>query len=172
MTGMSSRRGFLRGGFRNEEQVRPPGAAADDVFGRLCDGCGKCIDACPEEIIRLDRNGWAMLDFATGPCTFCGRCIDACPTGALDVGEAENRKRVARVSESCLSLRGVSCRTCEDFCDERAIRFRLQTGGRAVPEISSGTCTGCGGCIGGCPVGAAELVKVAEPEALKPGAAR
>ncbi|MGB0670774.1 MAG: ferredoxin-type protein NapF [Rhodospirillales bacterium] len=156
-------------GSRSEPAVRPPWTA-EDILLRGCDGCGDCVDACPQAIISLDSQNHPALHFRDNGCTFCGDCIDTCPTNVLgtlapktEAREAEAREADARrpatafphrveVTGDCLSLNAVSCRLCEDACDEAAIRFRLMTGGRAFPLISAERCTGCGNCIATCPV--------------------
>lgn len=60
----------------------------------------------------------------------------------------------ATITDTCLSLGGISCRACEDACEPRAIRFRLMTGGRAAPTLDPEQCTGCGECAFTCPTGA------------------
>ncbi|PIE32575.1 4Fe-4S ferredoxin [candidate division KSB3 bacterium] len=57
----------------------------------LCDGCGQCIPACPEQAIQ-------MIDTPDGPkarlvkelyCDGLGACLGNCPTGALTIEERE-----------------------------------------------------------------------------------
>lgn len=76
-----------------------------------CTGCGYCIEACPFNVPRSERNlltGIAKMD----KCTFCTTpgldriaegwepaCVKTCPTNALEYGDrnelvAEGRKRV------------------------------------------------------------------------------
>lgn len=129
--------------------MRPPGQQPD--FSRLCDGCRACSEACPQHIVIHTGNGTPTLDFSRGACTFCGDCARACPTGALAAETLENWPWRAKVLQSCLSYQGIACRTCEDSCEPRAIRFRLQTGGRAVPVLDQDLCTGCGECAYTCP---------------------
>jgi len=78
----------------------------------ICSGCGYCIDACPFQVPRSERNlitGVAKAD----KCTFCTTpgldriaegwepaCVKTCPTRALQYGDrdklvAEGRERVA-----------------------------------------------------------------------------
>lgn len=136
------------------EVMRPYGAVAEDIFARRCDGCGDCVAACPQGIVLIAQDGKAQVDLARGECTFCEKCITACPAGALvPEGRADWTWR-AEIADDCLAFQGVTCRACEDFCDPRAIRFRLETGGRALPQIDGAACTGCGACAGGCPAGA------------------
>jgi ferredoxin-type protein NapF len=134
---------------------RPLGAVAELRFSELCTSCGDCARACPEAIIARDGAGFPVLDSNAGACTFCGACTDACETGALMADQAWTWR--AGAGDACLSLQGISCRTCEDHCDAQAIRFRLVTGGRAEPRIDTALCIGCGACIGSCPAGAITL---------------
>lgn len=159
-----SRRDILRGAFRESREpvIRPPGAQPE--FDRLCDDCGRCSRACPQRIVRHAASGGPKLDFYHGPCTFCGDCAQACPTGALAVEDQVDWPWRATILKTCLSFRGISCRTCEDACEHRAIRFRLQTGGRAVPVLDQEQCTGCGECAFTCP---AQSVAFERPKPAK-----
>lgn len=166
MTTKHSRRNFLRGQANGHgpSLMRPPGAQPD--FTDLCEECGGCVRACPEGIAILHDRGGPVLDFTRGACTFCGECTRACGTGALSEESKSPWPWYATVTEGCLSLNGISCRACEDACDPRAIRFRLMTGGRAVPVIDEELCTGCGVCAYTCPAGAVAFEK-AEPMTME-----
>ena len=151
---LASRRSFLRAGFLRAEVMRPYGAVAAELFDRRCDGCAKCAAACPQGIVVIDEDGRARADLTRGECTFCEACITACPTQALTPEGRADWTWIARISDGCLSRHGVTCRSCEDACEPGAIRFRLQTGGRASPQVAVSACTGCGACAAGCPAGA------------------
>lgn len=158
------RRAFLRGRFRETEQVRPPGSTDD--FHDLCTQCGDCARACPTGIILRDQDGFPVLDMRAGQCLFCDACAEACVPGAI-LPATEWPWR-ASVSSSCLSVQGVSCRSCEDQCDNSAIRFRPMLGGCAQPSVDLDACSGCGACIASCPAGAISLHASSSPKHEEP----
>jgi ferredoxin-type protein NapF len=156
MSQMTSRRAFLSARALREDPdaIRPPGAVATG-FSDLCTRCEDCAAACPEDIITFDDAGFPVLDLSAGGCTLCGDCADNCPTPALLSERVAEWPWRARIDDtSCLSTNGVSCRLCQDNCEQDAIRFRLQLGGRAEPALETETCIGCGSCSAACPAGA------------------
>ena len=70
---------------------------------------------------------------------------------------------VAKIDRSCLTRQGESCSECADLCELNAIRFIAVAEGAARPEILEDACTGCGDCLGVCPVDAIDL-KERQPE--------
>ena len=56
---------------------------------------------------------------------------------------------------------GITCRACGDACDTRAIRFQLQTAGRATPRLDPSLCSGCGSCIATCPIQVIQIQEAA-----------
>lgn len=152
-----TRREFFFGQRNSNQSLHPLGALAAGDFHDACTRCSACEKACPEKIITPGDGGYPTLDFTKGGCTFCHSCIDACGTGALT--SDANWPYHAEVADSCLSLKAVQCRICQDQCDQQAIRFRLVTGGRAQPLIDEADCTGCGACVAPCPIQAISIKK-------------
>ena len=155
-----ARRDLFRGRFSRPAEarvLRPPTARIEDAFRAACDGCTACVAACPEKVIRLDGQRRPVLQFLHGECTFCGACAEACPTGALTREEARPWTAKAEIGAKCLALGGVHCRSCGDACPTSAIRFAPRADGRFLPALSLDPCTGCGACVGDCPVGAIDV---------------
>lgn len=125
--------------------------SADDLFSK-CTRCERCIDACPEAIVRRGDGGYPVIDFNQGPCTFCGACADSCPEDVF-VERRFSRpwRQVATVGGSCLAHGGIYCQSCQDACESRAIRFRYAAGAIPKPTIVTSECTGCGACVAVCP---------------------
>ena len=155
VSGNVSRRALFGGVWRGGVQpVRPPWTPSEAEFTDRCTGCGDCIAACPQKILVGGRAGYPVVDFSRGACDFCGACADSCPESLFADRENTPWKVKARVGADCLSARGVTCRVCAEWCDARAVGFRLDVGGRAYPEISGTACTGCGECVAVCPANA------------------
>jgi ferredoxin-type protein NapF len=156
----TARRSFLRGHPHDPGiSRRMPWAAAD--FTDLCQRCGDCVRACEERVLVAGDGGFPTVDFERGGCTFCGACVQACRYGALDAALPVPWRSRAIVGGRCLSAEGITCRACGDACDLGAIRFRLQTGGRAMPLVDAARCSGCGGCVAICPTHAIRIEEAA-----------
>jgi len=135
---------------RAETPVRPPGAIAESDFLSLCLRCGRCIDACPEHVLRratLTEGGLAGLNtpVLTQGCTLCLDCTKECPVEAL-LPIAESEARMGRIvvdSELC-----VGCWLCVRECPHEALVRNNET---RVVEVDLNKCVGCGICIPVCP---------------------
>ncbi|OQX30842.1 MAG: ferredoxin-type protein NapF [Candidatus Sedimenticola endophacoides] len=151
---------FLRGQFGGGAPLpRPPWALPETEFTDRCTRCDNCIGVCPDQLLVRGGGGFPVIDFSRGGCDFCGECSAVCEPGVLARGDGERPPwaLVARIGGSCLAVNAVTCRCCGEVCAPRAIRFRLQTGGRAIPELDQQACTGCGACHAVCPVRAVEI---------------
>lgn len=170
---LSFLRAFMEGAHQQRTKVvpstldgpllRPPGAAPEADFLRLCGGGAECAQACPAEAIlmisREDGSGFRAPRIipADAACVVCDdlSCMKACPTGALSlVPREEIRVGLARVNhEACLAWRGLdpACNYCVTRCPigEGAIRIEKEEGVQG-PAIGEG-CVGCGCCEQHCP---------------------
>ena len=147
-------RGRLFGGVRNSkaDPIRPPWSVPEAAFTEICTACGDCIVACPQSILLEGRARYPVVDFLRGTCDFCGACAEACPEPAFGPRDEVPWRMTASFGDDCLSSRGVACRVCAEWCDAHAIRFRMEIGGRARPQVLEAGCTGCGACVAVCPV--------------------
>ena len=48
-----------------------------------CKKCGRCVEACPIEVITLSEEEGVKIDREL--CTGCGQCVEACPNQALEL---------------------------------------------------------------------------------------
>lgn len=152
-----SRRGLFRGVLGttkqpNEEQIRavrrPPFAAREDLFLVVCNGCGACVSACANSLLRITHNK-AELDIDYMACDLCGNCAAVCPTHALHPYFQADTGLRPQFSADCIAWHGQSCTACQDSCPQVAI----------LPDLTvrETLCNGCGECKIACFVSAIRL---------------
>ncbi len=136
-----------------------PWADSADVVSH-CTGCLTCVQACPEEII-IAQGALVTVDFSKNGCSFCEACAEVCDEPVFAPVETRELSKpwhgLANISKACLTLTGVICQSCFDFCDQSAIRFSLNSSAIATPAILEDLCTGCGFCIASCPSSAISI---------------
>jgi ferredoxin-type protein NapG len=139
--------------------IRPPYAVQELDFLLACTRCGKCVEACPHQVIfnlpaRLGTRamGTPAMDLLNKGCHLCEDwpCVNACEPGALKLPE-KTRDRMpdlpvmARAeidTEICLPYSGPECGACEASCPVAgALKWEM-----SKPYIDPELCTGCGLC--------------------------
>ncbi|MCK5836018.1 MAG: 4Fe-4S binding protein [Desulfobacula sp.] len=62
------------------------GASIPCVGGEDCSLCNACVEACPDNAVRLDQKDQKPV-IDNDLCLYCGKCILACPTGSIEEKE-------------------------------------------------------------------------------------
>lgn len=185
------RRSLFKGQYKpSASMLLPPWSVGQTKFLELCTRCGDCVSECPENVLMPGSGGFPTTNFKHNECTFCGDCVDACSTGALiravnvdgHVSSPNNSDLAAKawqqapvVSDQCLTLKGVVCRSCGEACDPEAITFNWGSAsaggsrGIATPIVDNDLCSGCGACISICPNDALTMQPLTHSNTRKAG---
>ncbi|MFC0173721.1 ferredoxin-type protein NapF [Vibrio comitans] len=132
---------------------RPPQAVDEALFERLCDGCGKCAEACPNSIVHI-RESLARIDMDYNECTLCQECSKVCPTGALNLSVKAQIDLVPSFSQGCDNYLQLTCHLCQSSCKLAAIHIEEDE----LPRLETELCNGCGQCQSSCYVNAISMV--------------
>lgn len=144
--------------------LRPPGAGSEERFLNLCIRCGKCLQVCPHNSLKLLAGfGRGRLTPALSPqdkpCELCMKCGDVCPTGAIPSGLEKDSVKMGKayiLTTGCHNYaNGPMCWTCYDRCPLRGQAMKLANG--ITPSVGD-ACAGCGVCAYVCPQAAIVIV--------------
>ena len=162
-----SRRALLFGRMPAEPlpiAFRPPWAKPEPEFLAACTHCDACVRACPERVLVRGADGLPRFEAHAGECTFCGECVAACDSDAFAPSLDPPWTLLAQVADRCLSAHGVVCASCHDVCPASAIH--VPPAARGAATVDAERCTGCGACVGTCPVDAITLQHAQATEAI------
>ncbi|MGX9520080.1 ferredoxin-type protein NapF [Vibrio mediterranei] len=130
---------------------RPPKAVDELLYQQICNACGDCVKACPEQVIAIeDELARLVLDY--GYCSQCGECSQVCPTGALH-GQDNDTGLIPQFSDGCQNALFSDCHLCQEACPKQAISITSYS----LPELDKKACDGCGRCKQGCPFSAVSM---------------
>lgn len=144
--------------------ILAPTALPYDEFLKACTQCGKCIEACPEHILKPaqkeyevygihDAQGKPTMSFEMGYCRpNCHRCQEACPAGIIVKGGTQKLLGWAQFNSlTCITQTDhVPCDACARHCPTKAIHM-TEKDGLMIPRIHTRQCIGCGACEFYCP---------------------
>jgi len=187
------------GAGRSAGLVRPPGALPEDAFLARCVACGRCMRACPTNVLQpaglahgLEALWTPVLDMRVGTSgcqPACVACGHSCPTGAIrplgfdekmglgpHADQGPLRIGLAVVDrDRCLPWSfGRPCIVCEEVCpvSPKAIRTEVvvEDGVRLQrPHVNPDLCTGCGPCEHACPVKGQRAIRVTAENETRSG---
>jgi len=154
------RRNFLRGRFSAKDAVvLMPWLRPGMDFHSVCTRCDDCQNACPEQIIGKDDNGYPQINFKKGECLFCGNCTRACSHDLFETDLSLSPwDYVATINTQCLAKNNIACQSCQDSCEQPAIKFQFALSKSPQPVIDLAACNGCGACVAICPTFAVAVV--------------
>ncbi|MGX2950258.1 ferredoxin-type protein NapF [Ursidibacter sp. B-7004-1] len=164
------RRSFLRGHFLNalktdqvkqqgHNAIRPPWVDLA-TFSEKCTACSQCVVACEMGILQKGADGYPEVNFSLGrkECSFCQACVNVCEVDLFRPITEMAWQHKVEIQSSCLTQFSVECRSCEDNCEMRAIRFKRELGRVATPTVNLESCSGCGACLSACPTQSIQIM--------------
>ena len=57
--------------------------AIDRIDPELCNGCGICVNICPTDVFRMDKESKKAVITYPDDCMLCEFCAADCPTNAI-----------------------------------------------------------------------------------------
>ena len=107
-----------------------------ELTARGCVACGVCVQACPEQALRLvdgpvsDDVSISTLLLDPAACSGCARCVELCPSQVLALAEPITWDRLLAGAE----LPVVTVTTA--LCARCSVRFPASSGERLCPVCS------------------------------------
>jgi NADH-quinone oxidoreductase subunit F len=118
----------------------------------LCVGCGLCQTACAEmgaEALQFDDIGERLVfsDFLLPAkvCMGCGACANSCPTGALQVVDQDNKRRVVMTGTVLKESDLVACSLCgQPYASQVQLdKVGQRLGNRLHERVDEHICPAC-----------------------------
>jgi len=78
-----------------------------EINRRACDGCGKCVEACPKKVLSIEKEKAVVTDLLN--CTLCRECVKVCPKKppAIEVKWDETTFIFTVESTGCLPVKRI-----------------------------------------------------------------
>jgi ferredoxin len=132
--------------------LRPLGAVQESIFLEKCDSCGKCVEACPDSVIKMVEDFDKIIRprlLSLARCFSCSEknCHSVCEPHILTQTDRISPAKISLNKENCISYLGSFCRICFDNCPEKRKAIILEN---LKPVIIAEKCTGCEECFNFC----------------------
>ena len=60
------------------------------IYHELCNGCGICVNSCPMDVIRIDKESKKAIIRYPADCMLCGQCALDCPENAIYISPVKS----------------------------------------------------------------------------------
>lgn len=146
--------------------LRPPGALPESEFKAVCNRCGRCLEVCPNNALKLMPLSDGIDAFETpyiiarqANCSLCLACQEVCPTGAIAKVPVENVNMGKATIDTSRCLAWSQGKDCF-ICGEQCLRVAINIEGENKPVVQTDLCVGCGTCERNCPVDGIAAIQV------------
>lgn len=146
--------------------LRPPGSIQEAYFTSVCNRCGRCIKACPNNALQPMPVTYGVECFETpciipreAGCILCLTCQKVCPTGAIAQVPLEQIKMGSAVIDKLRCIAWNDNKLC-DICGEQCPVLAIESDDQHRPAVLLDKCVGCGSCEKACPVDGEAAIRI------------
>ena len=61
----------------------------------ICNGCGRCVEICPVDVLRMDAGGKHAVVAYPDDCSGCHFCVQECPVHCIEIDDRRNTDGVS-----------------------------------------------------------------------------
>jgi len=123
------------------------------VDGDKCDGCGRCVEACPYGALAMGLDGKKAVVCDLCPDREQPRCVTFCPAGALSYVSLSPIPKKLVKKQINISLSCNNCGKCSVTCSSEILKV---IDGWLIPTDPT-RCQTCEHCATTCPIKAIKI---------------